>query len=145
MGVKITINGRGYDGPEQMPADVRRLYEETWRRIDKDGNGIPDVVEASGSPAPGVHIQNQIVINGRSFGSVEEIPPDLRKIFELAKRVPGGTTTISANLRFSSGGEESQAGPRVAIEPSAIESGMRTVLLVLAGCVAAVVLFLLSR
>ena len=148
MGMKITINGREYDGPEHMPPDVRRLYEETWRRLDKNGNGIPDVIEGPGGAAtPGVHIQHQIVVNGRSFGSVEEIPPDLRKIVEAASRVPGGKTTFSANLRLSSGAEESQTGPRIAIEPSAIESGMRTVLWVLAACVAAGVafVFLMSR
>jgi hypothetical protein len=49
---KVVFNGQEYAGVEAMPEEVRRQYHQIMNTIDKDGNGIPDVLEG-GSAGPG--------------------------------------------------------------------------------------------
>ena len=60
----FTVNGRTYASVDEMPADVRRHYEETLRMLttDRDGNGVPDAFEAA-SDDPDV---KQVVIGSAS-------------------------------------------------------------------------------
>jgi len=40
MSTRITINGQEYDSPEQMPPDVRQLYEQAMARAKAGGPGV---------------------------------------------------------------------------------------------------------
>ena len=43
----ITINGRTYSSPEEMPPEVREQFEKAMSMLaDKNNNGIPDALEA---------------------------------------------------------------------------------------------------
>jgi hypothetical protein len=48
---KIVFNGQEFSGPDQMPAEVRRVYDQTMNGVlaDANENGIPDVFEGGGS------------------------------------------------------------------------------------------------
>jgi hypothetical protein len=37
---KINFNGQVYDNPGQMPADVRRIYDQVMGKIAREGNGV---------------------------------------------------------------------------------------------------------
>ncbi len=51
-GTKLVFNGREYASAEEMPAEVRALYEQVIGKLDADQNGVPDVLEMSqGTPA----------------------------------------------------------------------------------------------
>ena len=87
---KITINGREYASPETIPAELRGIYEAALKKIpvleDRDGNGIPDVVEGKGSQKlpGGFVVENHITVNNKTYRSVEEMPEDARRVYEEA-------------------------------------------------------------
>lgn len=87
MTSRIVFNGREYANPETMPDDVRKLYQQALAQLaDADRNGIPDVLERPGEgPGNVIGIQNSsITVNGKTYGSVDEMPGWVRFIFEQA-------------------------------------------------------------
>ncbi len=48
---RIIFNGQEYSSPEEMPAEIRRAYEQAMGSVlaDADRNDIPDIFEAGGS------------------------------------------------------------------------------------------------
>jgi hypothetical protein len=87
MTTRIIFNGQDYSSTEAMPDDVRKLYQQALSQLaDADHNGIPDVLERQGAGAGSViGIQNSsITVNGKTYGSVEEMPRWVRFIFEQA-------------------------------------------------------------
>lgn len=87
----ITFNGKTYSGIEAMPPDVRSAYEQLMSLFaDKNQNGIPDFLE--GSPETNISIQTtsissnptQIVVDGQTYTSPEEMPPEARQKYEKA-------------------------------------------------------------
>jgi hypothetical protein len=45
MTSKITLNGQSYDSVDQMPEDVRQLYKSVMATVDKNDDGIPDLLQ----------------------------------------------------------------------------------------------------
>jgi hypothetical protein len=64
---KIKINGKEYAGPEEMPPDVRQLYEQAL---------------AKAGTSPQANVKSKIKFNGQSYNSPDEMPEDTRRIFE---------------------------------------------------------------
>src|SRR5438094_6639249 len=74
---KITINGQSYDSVDQMPPEVRKQYETAMSMLaDRDGNGIPDVLEGKGVVANRVSTVASVVVNGKTF-SAGKVPEKL--------------------------------------------------------------------
>ena len=50
VSTKIVFNGQEFSSPDQMPAEVRRVYDQTMSGVlaDANENGIPDVFEGGG-------------------------------------------------------------------------------------------------
>jgi hypothetical protein len=46
---KVVFNGQAYASLEEMPADLRSQYEQVMVMLDKDHDGIPDMLE-TGQP-----------------------------------------------------------------------------------------------
>ena len=42
---KVVFNGRTYDSLDEMPAEERSQYEQVMAMLDKDHDGIPDMLE----------------------------------------------------------------------------------------------------
>jgi len=96
----IVINGRTYKSVEEMPEDVRRNYEQALGNMDKDLNGIPDMLEnvnaffddkdKDGKPdafegmTSKVITATKVIVNGREYNSLNDLPPDVRAKFEQA-------------------------------------------------------------
>lgn len=93
MNRRITINGREYSTPDEMPADVRAIYDRLM--VDRDGNGVPDVVDQARrqgmTDSSGVATHHEVVINNKTYDRLEDVPPDLRKVVERAFGQPGAT------------------------------------------------------
>jgi len=166
MGVRIKINGREYDRPEDLPPDLRRLYDEVLQRLgpelaDRDGNGVPDIAEAgaaAGSPpgAPG-----RIVVDGQSYDSLEAMPAEARRKYEetlrlrLASVVPNlpaktvfkvAYSLMKPRLSIVKRGSPSAQPSNAPIEPPSAEAGLRNGLILIAALVAALALaFVLLR
>jgi len=91
--MKIVVNGREYDGIEQMPLEVRQQYLQAVRAMgDADGDGVPDVLEKPGSS--NVVVRESIIYNGREYKSRDELPPEVRDMLDhMPKPQPGENET----------------------------------------------------
>lgn len=98
----IVIDGKTYNSVNEMPDDVRQLYEQarsTFR--DQDANRIPDAIEQpqvladknrNGIPdslenTPGGPIianALKVLFDGREYNSIDELPPDARAKYDQA-------------------------------------------------------------
>lgn len=98
----IVIDGKTYNSVDEMPPDVRQKYEEAMRSlgdannnripdafenmnilVDKDKDGIPDVVE---NLVAGQAVINnmKIIVDGKEFNGIENLPPEARARYEAA-------------------------------------------------------------
>jgi hypothetical protein len=98
----IIIDGKTYHSVAQMPPEIRQKYEQAMRSLgdenknqipdafetmnlfgDKDKDGAPDVLE---NLAAGHHLVNsmKIVIDGKEFDGLENLPPEARARYEEA-------------------------------------------------------------
>jgi len=96
----IVIDGRTYRSVDEMPPDVRQQYEQAMRAFkDQNTNRSPDVLEdknmladhnKDGIPdilenTPGekmVARAMKILVDGREFNSLEDLPPEARAKYE---------------------------------------------------------------
>jgi hypothetical protein len=92
MPSRIVINGREYDSPDDMPPRVRAVYERLM--ADADGNGVPDLIDDARRDDPGADSafvsHESFVIDGKTYRSLDEIPPELRRMAREAMRGPRG-------------------------------------------------------
>lgn len=98
----IVIDGKTYNDVNEMPLEIRQKYEQAIRSLgdannnkipdafenlnilaDKDQNGVPDIVEnlVAGQAAV-THMK--IVIDGKEFNGIENLPPEARARYEAA-------------------------------------------------------------
>jgi hypothetical protein len=49
--MKIVIDGKEFDGLENLPPEARARYEEAMGKLDANRNGIPDMVEGMINPS----------------------------------------------------------------------------------------------
>src|SRR3989442_4979812 len=91
--MKIVINGREFDGIDQMPPDVRQQYLQLVGSLgDADRNGVPDVLERPGSS--NVVVNTSFIYNGREYKDRSELPAEVREILErLPPPQPGSAQT----------------------------------------------------
>ena len=48
---RITIDGKTYSSVDEMPPEAREKYEKMMSMLaDRDGNGVPDILEGKGDP-----------------------------------------------------------------------------------------------
>ena len=64
---RIKINGKEYSSADEMPDDIRRLYEQVMQ-----GN---------------VQKTTKIKFNGQEYAGVEEMQPEVRKMYEAVMGV----------------------------------------------------------
>ena len=98
----IVIDGKTYNNVDEVPPDVRQKYEETMRSLgdannnripdvfeninilaDQDQDGIPDAFENLSAQSTAVSSM-KIIIDGKEFNRVEDLPPDARARYEEA-------------------------------------------------------------
>jgi hypothetical protein len=100
MSEHITIDGQTYASVDQMPPQVRRKYEAAMQMLAKNANaaataGDPetnvDVTVQSGGDQPGAAFKTvtkmttrRIVINGKEYHRLEDIPPAARATLHAA-------------------------------------------------------------
>ena len=91
--MKIVINGREYDGLDQMPPDARQQYLQLIGSLgDADRNGVPDLLERTSSSK--VVVNTSILYNGREYKDRSELPAEVREILErMPPPQPGATQT----------------------------------------------------
>jgi hypothetical protein len=82
----IIFNGQVYDSLDDMPAEARQAYERAMSILaDRNQNGVPDVLEGVmplGSGQVQIVSANKIIVNGKTYSSPDEMPPDARQAYE---------------------------------------------------------------
>jgi hypothetical protein len=58
--MKFIVNGQEYDALESLPPEARAKYEQAMGKLDKNQNGIPDILEGM------MNIPNQMASNVQS-------------------------------------------------------------------------------
>jgi hypothetical protein len=98
----IVIDGKTFNSIDEMPPDIRKKYEQAMSSLrDSDNNRIPDAFEngdifADGdwdgipdafenmSSAATTASSMKIIIDGKEFSHIEDLPPDARARYEQA-------------------------------------------------------------
>jgi hypothetical protein len=90
VSLKIVFNGAEYDSVEAMPPDVRAQYNEVLESLKKTGGDeVLSALQRVSSGTGGlsetiVTTHREIVVNGKKYGSLGEMPPDVRRLYEKA-------------------------------------------------------------
>jgi hypothetical protein len=98
MSEKIVFNGREYDGADAMPPEVRQQYEAVLSLVRaQTGGGKLDWLLESGTVKKlfkiTTTVHRRIVVNGKEFDSVDEMPTEVRAAHERALAQAGGAAT----------------------------------------------------
>jgi hypothetical protein len=83
----IVIDGKTYKSVDEMSEDVRRSYENAMRDLDKNQDGTPDAFEGLASlqgSTSNVMSSTKIIVNGQTYESLEQLPPEFRAKYEQA-------------------------------------------------------------
>ena len=78
----INFNGKTYNNIDEMPANERQAFEKlSSLLVDANGNGIPDLLEGDMvQNVMAIHAtKTSINVNGKTYHSLEDLPPDLRQ------------------------------------------------------------------
>ena len=78
------LNGKEYDGIEAMPPDVRRDYEAVLESLKNTGGEEVLSLLERGDRTSIKATFREIVVNGKKYGSIEEMPADVRRVYEQA-------------------------------------------------------------
>lgn len=78
------LNGKEYDGIDAMPPDVRKDYEAVLESLKTTGGEEVLSLLQRGERASIKATFREIVVNGKKYGSVEEMPADVRRVYEQA-------------------------------------------------------------
>jgi hypothetical protein len=86
----FVVNNKSYSSIEEMPPDVRQAYEQAMGVLaDKNGNGVPDILEGAffAGPVGGQamsKVDTRFVVDGKVYSRVEDLPPEARHKYDLA-------------------------------------------------------------
>lgn len=102
VSTRITINGREYNSVDEMPPDVLAIYEQSMSMLaDRDGNGVPDILEGGNVKITGGEnfkmvsaVSRKITVNGKSYERFEDLPAELQQ--KLRDSGIGGRAALSA-------------------------------------------------
>ena len=125
MSEKIYFNGHVYNSVSEMEPDTRRLYERLDSFLqDQNRDGVPDVIQEGGlqaikeafkfmkeisSVSQGEKTMTQeqmaiiresdtsITVNGRTIRGVEEMPPEVRRVYQRVVGKASAATPIKTS------------------------------------------------
>jgi hypothetical protein len=83
MNTRIALSGQTFIAGKDVPLQLQQQVEQFVQGLaDQNGNGVPDVLEGSANGVVQMAKSQQFIINGRRYGSLEEMPLAERKLFE---------------------------------------------------------------
>ena len=109
----IIFNGKTYKSIEEMPVNERQAFEQMSKMfVDANGNGIPDLLEGDlvKNVITAHSTQTNINVNGQTYHSFNELPPELRQ------QVDGAFQMLS-NMGILNGTPETPAKSKPFIAP----------------------------
>ncbi len=80
----IKFNGQTYASVEDMPPEVRQVYERMLKLLpDEDKNGEPDLLQGNAANVDMV-VTSSITVDGEVYTNEDDMPPEVRQKFEEA-------------------------------------------------------------
>lgn len=67
---RIVVNGKTYESPEQMPPDVRAIYDKAMAQE----AAHPGTIKRTG----------KVTFNGKEYDNPEQMPPEIRQLYDDA-------------------------------------------------------------
>ena len=61
--MKIVVDGKEFNGIENLPPEVRAKYEAALAKLDANQNGIPDFLEGTNVPKPRIKVSTKINVH----------------------------------------------------------------------------------
>ncbi len=132
MSVQINFNGKSYTSIEEMPPEARQAYQQAMALLaDQNANGLPDFLDglmqgqSLDTLVEPLNVlaasQSQIIINGQTYASPNEMPIEARQAYQQAM----GNLDANANglpdaleaIGFKAGAANPSVGPRPAPAP----------------------------
>jgi hypothetical protein len=134
---EIVIDGKTYNSVDEMPPAVRQKYEQAMRSLgdannnqipdafetmnileDQDKDGVPDVLE---NITAGHMVVNsmKIIVDGKEFDGLENLPPEVRARYEEAMgKLDANRNGIPdfAEEMFNSANQKVTSGSSAAVE-----------------------------
>lgn len=87
---RIVVNGRKYERVEDMPPEVRGIYEQAIASLAGDSETAR--AAAAGSQRVRIQTKTRFVVNGNEYSSVDEMPPAIRQAYDKAAQRPSQVT-----------------------------------------------------
>jgi hypothetical protein len=69
---KVVFNGQTYASLDEMPSELRSQYDQVMAMLDKDHNGIPDMLETNQSAAQAPTSDSSTLIEAAPFTNTPE-------------------------------------------------------------------------
>jgi hypothetical protein len=82
---RIVIDGKTYNGVNEMPPEVRARYEQAMESIgDESQDGVPKAYNRPQMPGVVSSTSMKIVVDGKDYTRVEDLPADALAKYESA-------------------------------------------------------------
>jgi len=122
MESKITVNGVDYDRVEDMPADVREIYEKAMGQARPQLPGLNLTLAEHHTTQHGGAVKHTFFVNGKTYDSEQDMPADVREQYEKAMAMlKSGDAKVTGNdikLTFEVGGPHFRFGKSLGLPTS---------------------------
>lgn len=158
MSDQYIVNGKTYNSMDEMPPDVRARYDMLNNLLaDKNQDGTPDIMADAMNAGTTVIQSSTIIYQGKTYNSVDELPPDARAKYEqamaqLADQNQNGTPDVLESAAQSSVivSTSLNPAPNVSAAPNSSEQNIGPIIVlgIMAiglAIIIAILLFLLLR
>jgi hypothetical protein len=93
---KITVNGRDYDSIDQMPPDIREIYSQAMAAMRE--SETPNTSGVVKKDIVSHTVKESFTYNGRHYNSLDEMPPEVRSLFESMSKLPLDTKVSDVKI-----------------------------------------------
>lgn len=119
----IVFNGKSYNSPDEMPDNERKAYEQMMGMfMDKNGNGIPDLLEGDLVKNVLTAHATMVNINGKTVSSLDELPPDVRQKVDGAFQMLSNMGILTDATADSAQSEPVSYEPQIVSKPITAQS-----------------------
>lgn len=96
MPPRLIFNGTEYDSVDAMPADVRAEYDRVMGLLTPEQRAKLDPATShAGAIRMNVNVRTRFKVGGKEYGSLDEMPPEVREAYERARAGQGASPALT--------------------------------------------------